>query len=293
MTSQRATLVGLSAILLWSTSVGLIRRLTESLGPLGGAAMIYSSSALCLILFNGFPPIRNQSKIYLLLGGALFVCYEIFFSLAIGFATNRMQAMELGMVNYLWPCLTILFAIVINQQKSRFFLWPGIALSLAGIVWIMKGDGVWSLSLMWRNIIANPVAYGLAFAAAIVWALYCNVSRRFGGGKSGISLFFVAVSAVLWRQYLFSEEPVLSFSLTTVLELLFIAGSTALSYMAWDIGIQRGNLTLLATASYFTPMLSALLSALWLNIIPTFSFWQGVFMITVGSLLSWLATRSS
>ncbi|AUH02543.1 aromatic amino acid DMT transporter YddG [Pectobacteriaceae bacterium C52] len=293
MTSQRATLVGLSAILLWSTSVGLIRRLTESLGPLGGAAMIYSSSALCLILFNGFPPIKSQSKIYLLLGGALFVCYEIFFSLAIGFASNRMQAMELGMINYLWPCLTILFAIVINQQKSRFFLWPGIALSLAGIVWIMKGDGVWSLSLMWHNIIANPVAYGLAFAAAIVWALYCNVSRRFGGGKSGISLFFVAVSAVLWRQYLFSEEPVLSFSLTTVLELLFIAGSTALSYMAWDIGIQRGNLTLLATASYFTPMLSALLSALWLNIIPTFSFWQGVLMITVGSLLSWMATRSS
>ena len=58
MTPQRATLAGLSAILLWSTSVGLIRSLTESLGAVGGSAMIYSVSAVCLLLFYGFPSWR-------------------------------------------------------------------------------------------------------------------------------------------------------------------------------------------------------------------------------------------
>lgn len=39
MTSQKATLIGLVAIVLWSTMVGLIRGVSEGLGPVGGAAI--------------------------------------------------------------------------------------------------------------------------------------------------------------------------------------------------------------------------------------------------------------
>ncbi|MCL6408565.1 EamA family transporter, partial [Dickeya dadantii] len=102
MTPQRATLTGMLAIILWSTSVGLIRSLTEALGPIGGAAMIYSTSTLCLLVFYGLPRIKTLPRIYLFAGGALFVCYEIFLSLSIGLADSRMQAMEIGMINYLW-----------------------------------------------------------------------------------------------------------------------------------------------------------------------------------------------
>lgn len=291
LTPQRATLAGLSAIILWSMSVGLIRSLTETLGTIGGAAMIYSASTLCLCLFYGIPQFKTLPKIYLLIGGPLFVCYEIFLSLAIGLANNRLQAMELGMINYLWPCLTILFAIFINQQKSRLLLWLGLALSLAGIVWIMKGDGAWSPGLLWRNILTNPLAYGLAFSAAAVWALYCNITKRFGQGKSGISLFFLVASCVLWIQYGFSAEGPIVLTLPSSLELIFMGASTALAYSAWNVGIQAGNLTLLATASYFTPILSTLLAALWLRTSPTITFWQGVLMVTAGSLLCWFATR--
>ncbi|ACS85834.1 aromatic amino acid DMT transporter YddG [Musicola paradisiaca] len=293
MTSQKATLAGLLAILLWSTSVGIIRSVTEVLGALGGAAMIYTASALCLLLSGHRPHIRARSKIYLLVGGALFVSYEICFSLAIGMAENRIQAMELGMINYLWPCLTILFSLFINHQRSRIWLWPGIALSIAGILWVLKGDGEWAPALMWRNILTNPLAYGMALVAAVVWALYCNVSRRFGDGKSSVVLFFIAVSGLLWLQYLLNHAPVLVFSPRILLELLFIGASTASAYVAWDIGIQRGNMALLATASYFTPVLTTLMASVWLQVMPTLNFWQGVIMVTVGSLLSWLATRET
>ncbi|WJM87178.1 aromatic amino acid DMT transporter YddG [Dickeya chrysanthemi] len=291
ITPRRATLAGLLAIVLWSTSVGVIRSLTEALGALGGAAMIYTVSALCLLLLGHRPVFRSHARLYLLLGGALFVSYEICFSLSIGLAQNRLQAMELGMINYLWPCLTILFSLFINQQKSRLWLWPGLALSIAGILWILKGNGEWTPTLMWRNISANPPAYGMALAAAVVWALYCNISRRFGNGKSGILLFFITTAVVLWGQYLLSDVPPFSFSTRTLLELLFIGASTALAYAAWDTGIQRGNMALLATASYFTPILTTLMATLWLQTIPTFAFWQGVIMVTLGSLLSWWATR--
>lgn len=292
MTSQRATLTGLLAIVLWSTSVGLIRSLTEALGPIGGAAMIYSTSTLCLLAFYGFPRIKTLPRVYLFAGGAMFVCYEIFLSLSIGLADSRMQAIEIGMINYLWPSLTVFFSLFINQHKSRFLLWPGLALSLGGIVWIMKGESDWTPELLWNNILANPLAYSLAFSAALTWALYCNITRRYGQGKSGVSLFFFVASLLLWVQYAFSAEGAISLTLPSSLQLLFMGTSTALAYSVWNIGIQHGNLTLLATASYFTPVLSTLLAALWLNITPAISFWQGVVMVTAGSLLCWYATRS-
>lgn len=52
------------------------------------------------------------------MGSGLFVAYEVCLSLALGFASSRNQAIELGVVNYLWPCLTVLLAIVMNGQKA-------------------------------------------------------------------------------------------------------------------------------------------------------------------------------
>ncbi|MFT8210137.1 MAG: aromatic amino acid DMT transporter YddG [Symbiopectobacterium sp.] len=293
MTPQRAMLAGLLAILLWSTSVGLLRSLTEALGPVGGAAMIYSTCTLCLVLFSGIPTLRGFSKGYLFGGGLVCVCYEIFLSLSIGFADNRVQAMKMGMINYLWPSLTLLFAVFFNQQKSSIGLWVGVALALVGIIWMMKGESQWSPLVMWHNIQTNPLAYNLAFAAAISWALYCNITKCLGQGKSGNTLFFFVVSVVLWIQYAVSTTPTMTFSVITGLELLFMGASTAIAYSAWNTGIQRGNMTLLATASYFTPVFSTLLAALWLRTVPDLAFWQGVSMITLGSLVCWWATREA
>jgi drug/metabolite transporter (DMT)-like permease len=59
----------------------------------------------------------------------------------------------------------------------------------------------------------------------------------------------------------------------------------------WNVGILKGNLTLLATASYFTPVFSALLASAWLQVQPGWGFWQGVVLVTAGSLVCWGATR--
>lgn len=101
MTSQKATLIGLVAIVLWSTMVGLIRGVSEGLGPVGGAAIIYSLSGLLLIFTVGLPDIRRFPGRYLIAGSVLFVSYEICLALSLGYAATRHQAIEVGMVNYL------------------------------------------------------------------------------------------------------------------------------------------------------------------------------------------------
>ncbi|QCT21045.1 drug/metabolite DMT transporter permease [Jejubacter calystegiae] len=289
--TRRATLLGLLAILLWSTSVGLLRSISEHFGPGGGAALIYTLSACLLCLTQGLPRPTALTRRYLLIGGGLFVFYEIALALAIGLAHTRTQALELGMINYLWPGLTVALALLLNGQRASWWLWPGLLLAVAGVGRVMSGDGAWSPVLLWRNVQDNPLAYGLAFSAAAVWALYCNLTRRWGGGKSGVPLFFCATALILWIKYSLGDEPPLRFALSPVLQLLFMGGSTALAYAAWNFGIQRGNMTLLATASYFTPVLSALIASLWLGLMPGWPFWQGVMMVVGGSLLCWLAIR--
>ncbi|QQB34683.1 aromatic amino acid DMT transporter YddG [Achromobacter deleyi] len=286
-----ATFMGLMAVVLWGTVVGLIRSVSERFGPIGGAALIYTVGSAFLVLLLGLPRVRSFPRAYLLSGSLLFVAYEICLSLSLGFAANRGQAIELGIVNYLWPCFTVILAILINGQRASAWVVPGIALSLCGIVWVVGGDGGVSWERLVANVSSNPLSYGLAFSGAIIWAVYCNVTKRYADGKNGVALFFMLTAAVLWIKYGFSAEPALTFAWPVVLELCVTGGAMAAGYALWNVGILNGNLTLLATASYFTPVLSTFFAAIWLSTRLTMTFWQGVAMVTAGSLICWAATR--
>ena len=128
-----ATLIGLVAILLWSSIVGLIRAVAEGLGATGGAAMIYTVASMLLLATVGFTPLREMPRKYLFWGSLLFVSYELCLALSIGYASTRQQAIEVGMVNYLWPTFTLLGAIIFNGQRANLLVVPGLLMSLLGI----------------------------------------------------------------------------------------------------------------------------------------------------------------
>ncbi|NVZ65241.1 aromatic amino acid DMT transporter YddG [Pseudomonas gingeri] len=285
-----ATACGLVAIVLWSTAAGLIRSVSQHFGAIGGAALIYSLGALLLLLLLGRPRLRSTPQIYLVLGTALFVTYEICLSLSLGFANSSTQAIQLGVVNYLWPCLTVLLAIVMNGQKARWMIVPGSILALFGILWVVSTDGL-SLPSIVENVESNPVSYSLALGCAITFALYCNVTRRYAGGQNLVAFFFIITALILWAKYALSSETLPEFGLRNTLELAAAGVAMAGGYALWNLGILRGNLTLLATASYSAPVLSSAFAALWLGAALTGQFWQGAVMVTAGSLTCWYATK--
>lgn len=254
--------------------------------------MIFSVGGILAAVVLGVPRPGAFNRVYLFVGGALFITYEIFLALSLGLAANRAQALELGMMNYMWPCLTIVLAVIFKQQKSNWALFPGAALSFAGLVWVMKGDGDWSPATLLSNLQNNPVAYGLAGGAAILWAAYSVLTKKFGDGKSGVPLFLLGTALILWILYALSPEPALHFTFGGVAQVVVMGAFMATAYSAWNHGIQKGNLTLLAVASYFTPVLSVLLASVWLSTAPSSSFWQGVAMVTIGSVICWWSTRT-
>ena len=293
-TASRATSIGLAAVLCWSTSVGLFRSVAEHLGPIGGAACVFSLSALLVSLRFGLPRVAQLKAMhpaYLWGCGLLFVLYEIALALSLGFANNRSQTLELGMINYLWPSLTIVLATAFGLQRFHAGLIPGVLLAMLGIVLVLKGDGQLSAQALWANVQSNPVAYGLAFAAAWLWPCYSVLSKRYARGANALSLFLWVVALVLWVKYAISAEPALRFSGLAVVQLVMLSTLTALGYSCWDYGIRHGNLTVMAVGSYFTPVLSALVGTVWLQVRPSWSFWQGVALVTAGSLICWWCTR--
>lgn len=291
LSKNTATAIGLSAVLLWSTNVGLMRSVSESFGAVAGAALIYSVATIILFFTIGLPKLNSIPKTYLFWGSLLFIAYELCFALSIGYAHHPKQAIEVGMINYLWPTFTLLFAILFNNVKANILIIPGCLAALIGIFWVLAAETGLELAQVWGNIQNNPLSYGLALAAAVLWGLYCSVTVSRSQGKNVVTLFFALVAIVLWVKYWLMGAPSLAFNFDNSVALFFAAAGLGLGYGAWNIGILSGNMTLMAGASYFTPVFSAFFAAFLLNTTLSWMFWQGVLCVTLGAMLCWLSTR--
>lgn len=292
MPQKKATLIGLIAILLWSAIVGLIKNVSEGFGPVAGAALIYTCSAILLLFTVGFPRLRQFPRRYLIIGSILFVSYELCLSLSLGYTHSGRQAIEVGMVNYLWPSMTILLAVIVNRQKTSPLIIPGIIVAVAGICRVLSGDHGFSFDEIINNIMDNPLSYGLSFSGAVIWSIYCVVTKIIAKGNNGITLFFILTAITLWIKYLFSPQPDFILTWQSWFSLSLAAVAMGFGYAAWNVGILHGNVTVLAAASYFIPIISAVLAAFILSSQLTLSFWQGTAMVSLGSLVCWWSTRN-
>ncbi|MCT9978794.1 aromatic amino acid DMT transporter YddG [Acinetobacter sp. I-MWF] len=295
MSKNLATLIGLSAILQWSSIVGLLKKISFSLGAELAVLLMYTLSTCILLIFFKIPNLKLISKKYLIFSTLLFVIYELCFSYAIALAQTAQQAIEVSLVNYLWPGLTVAMLILFKEIKFNVFVIVGLAISLSGIILIQTGQGALTWSNILSNILENPISYILAFVGATLWSLYCVITKKYSDGHNPISFFFVAISIVLWTKYLWSHglslNAIPEVELTTIGLLGIVSVVMALGYAAWNIGIIKGNITILVTLSYFSPVISTLISMFILQTnLPT-EFWYGVILVTSGSLLCWISTN--
>lgn len=207
------------------------------------------------------------------------------------FAQNARQAVEIGMVNYLWPTFTIVGAVYFNKQPSKWWIVIGFVLSFLGIATVLGGDVGLSISGIYHNVRTNPGGYIMAFADAVFWAAYCTLTARVKAEGSSVGFFFALVSILLWIEYFLSGADTLSFDSVSLGYAVAAASCMGLGYAVWNIGISRGNLTVLAGASYFIPVLSAVVSSFLISAPLSMTFWQGAGMVCLGSIVCWLATR--
>ena len=296
--SGAATLGGLGAIVLWSTTVAVARSLSEELGSLGSAAAVYGVSGLAsLILLLGSRRRRLElgrlPARYLVGCGILFLAYMILLFLALGTARDRTEALTVGLVNQLWAPLTLLFSIVLLGQRAGWLIVPGTILALAGLVLVVTHETAISPLAFLESLQGNPVAFSLAFGAAITWALYSNLTARWGGGQGGsaVSVFLLATALVLGVVAFLAEEE-RHWSARCLGEAVFLGLATFFSYAWWENAMRKGNVVLVAACSYLIPFLSTVVVCFYLGVAPDPRLWIGCAALVLGSLLSWRSLAS-
>lgn len=286
------TFLGLLAILFWGTTIAFSRSLTEMLGPLTAASWIYLISGMlgCIYLLI---PSGERKKILKLPGiyiwgcGFLFATYTILLYLAIGLAINREQVMEVSIINYLWPGLTLILSLPILHKKAKITLIPGIILAFSGLYLATLQSGIFSWEIFKGNFQDSYFPYLLAFLAAICWGLYSNLSRYWAGDTEGeivpLFLLFTGILLSIIRLY-FPEKSY--WSNRVLLELLYMSiFPTFLAYSFWDRAMRRGKMILVTSFSYFTPLLSILISSFYLQVKIQPNIWLACALVVGGALL--------
>ena len=201
LTSTQATLVGLFAPICWGMSVSLVRGIAEGFGMAQGQFFLYCVATTCVFFIVGLPDFHRIDKRYLYFGIPTANLSSLTFCLAIFTSSGGAQTMEVGMVNYLWPSLTILFAVLFNGVRTRWWLYPGLLVAFGGIIVILSGDKGFSVTEFVARFAENPVSYLLALVAAVTWAGYSSMTRAWGKGINPSTIIFAVdtlLFLVLW-----------------------------------------------------------------------------------------------
>jgi drug/metabolite transporter (DMT)-like permease len=201
---NRSTGSGLVAILLWSATFALARSLSEQVGSItAGAAVYLIGGCFCIarLAMSGKrrSEIRQLPLRYLYGCGSLFVFYSVAIYIAVGLSKDRNQLLEIALLNYLWPTLTILLSLPLLKKRASLWLVPGTALALAGVFLVMTQEVAFSWGSLRERLQSSPAAYLNTLSAAISWALYSNLARRWTKQESSgaVELFVPATGLVL------------------------------------------------------------------------------------------------
>jgi drug/metabolite transporter (DMT)-like permease len=295
------TFYGIFAILIWSTTVAIVRSISRKGSAVHAGAVAFLLSGLICIIFmmvnQNFASIVNHSSKYLLVCGTLFVIYTLALFVAIDGAKDNQQAMELGLINYLWPSTTVALSIILTAQKATYLIIPGILISLVGIFIVVSRELVLSWNSFTYNIRTNVVAYLAALIAAITWALYSNLTNLWANPNAESAVFvFIPLTGLVFFLYsslfLKNTQSVLVWEKKTRLEVLYFGISTIVSYIFWDLSIRRADVTFVAILSYFTPFFSTIVVSIYHKESFSRKLWSGCILIILGSILSWASIWS-
>lgn len=286
------TLLGLVALAFWATSIAFKRTLCENLGTFTLVAISFLaggivSSGIELGRYRRIRVLAPPAWPYLFFCGIFFIGYVAGYVPALALAKDRQVAIQLGIVNYLWPGLMVLGSVFMLKYRARwFFLVPGLLIAFAGIVLCMAGRI--SPGLFVNAVRQNMLAFLLMAGSAVCWAVYSNGARKFAprGGGSGVPLFQLATGVIFTALALVVNEKS-SWSLSMALPLVYYtAFIIALSYFLWDLAMQEGNVVFLGVVSYLLPLVSTLFAGWYLKEPLGFHLLVGAALVMLGAILS-------
>ncbi|KRR23363.1 aromatic amino acid exporter YddG [Bradyrhizobium retamae] len=280
MTARSATLIGLTAILMWS----LLSVLTVATGKIPAfqlAAMTFAIGALVAFasfLFrpSAFGALKQPLVAWVVGVGGLFGYHALYF-LALRFAPPA----EAGLLNYLWPLLIVLFSSLLPGERLAPHHIIGALLGLAGTVLLFAGNT--------GSFAAGQIpGLAAAFVAAFVWAAYSVMSRKLKAVPTdAVAGFCLATALLAALVHAMVEKTAWPETIGQWLAVIALGvGPVGAAFFVWDIGMKRGDIRVLGAASYATPLLSTLFLILAGFAQPTATIAIAAILIAGGGLIA-------
>ncbi len=248
----RATLIGFTAILMWSF-LALMTAASGTMPPFQLSAITFAIGSLPgLILFAARPErlkaLRQPPKVWLAGVGGLFGYHFLYFT-----ALRNAPAVEAGLIAYLWPLLIVVGSALLPGEKLGWHHIVGALAGLVGTFLIVAKDG----------LAFDPtysLGYAAAFLCAFTWAAYSLISRKFEAVSTDVVTGFCLATSILslvchlgleatvWPEGLSQWLAVVGLGLLPV----------GLAFYVWDYGVKNGDIPILGACSYAAPLLSTL-----------------------------------
>lgn len=251
---QRATLIGFSAILMWST-LALLTKLSGNLPPFQLTAMAFTIAALIGVavwLKQGGSIVRSLKLPPAVWGLGIFGLfgYHLFYFIAL----QQAPAVEASLIAYLWPLLIVLFSALLPNESLRWFHVVGAIAGFVGAaVLVTQGQGL-------RFSPQYSLGYLAALGCAFTWSSYSVLSRRWGNIPTHAVGGFCLVTALLaWLCHFAFERTVFPQGGQWSAILGLGLGPVGLAFYTWDYGVKHGNIKSLGALSYAAPLLSTVL----------------------------------
>ena len=278
MTKGRATLIGSTAILMWSL-LALFTIGSAPVPPLLLNALCFGIGGLIGLVWTartGFGVLRGVSwKVYAFGTIGLFGYHLLYFT-----AFRLSPSAETGLIAYLWPLFIVLLSGLLPGERLRVQHVIGALIAFAGAAVIVLGRG--------GEASGSVLGMGLAFACALTWASYSILSRRLGEVPTeSVTVFCLATAVLSVISHLALEEtvwPVGPLGWAAVLALGI--GPVGAAFFTWDIGMKRGDIQILGVASYAAPLLSTLALVAAGIAEPTWTIALAAVLITGGAALA-------
>ena len=252
MSRNRATLIGFSAVALWAL-LALFTVGSAPVPPLQLNAICFAIGGVIGLIWvaatDGFAVLGRISwKVYAFGTAGLFGYHLLYFT-----ALRLAPPAEASLIAYLWPLFSVLVSGLLPGERLRPLHIFGALIAFAGAALIVARGGVSA------SASALP-GYGLAFLCALTWSGYSLISRRLGAvPTAAVAVYCLATAVLSTLAHLALEDtlwPATAMGWASVLALGI--GPVGLAFYTWDVGVKRGDIQLLGTASYAAPLLSTL-----------------------------------
>lgn len=276
----RATLIGFSAILMWSI-LALLTAASGSMPPFQLSAICFAIGSLPGVMTFLLRParlklLRQSPKVWIVGIAGLFGYHFLYFT-----ALRNAPAVEAGLIAYLWPLLIVFGSALLPGERLRWYHVVGALAGLCGTVLIIGKNGL-------SFDPAYSLGYGAAGLCALTWSSYSLATRRFEAVSTDVVTGFCLATSLLSLLCHLALEQTLWPEMAS--QWLAVAGlgllPVGLAFYAWDFGVKNGDIQILGAASYAAPLLSTLILIAFGFAEPSLRILAACVLITGGAVLA-------